>query len=98
MVNNKTQAMYHPHILRNYISGEGSLQMPAWKEWGLAVPIRENTTDEEFEQMVFIQDMVAGILRYSSEKAKAYKEGKLYYYEIVNEIEQHFGIKKLWVA
>ena len=76
-------------MYRDYVE-KGSLQLPGWKRWGLAVPLIGDT--ETIKRTICLQNMVAGVLSHDIKKAKAYKEGKLMYYEIVTEIEKFLGV------
>jgi len=83
--------LYYPYIL--YRHGCGSLQLPNWRIWGLAVPLGRPNTEADTRRLIFLQNMVAGVLSHDEEKAKAYKEGKLCYYDIVLEVEAFCGRK-----
>ena len=76
-------------IQRDYVE-KGRLQLPRWKRWGLSVPLIGET--EIIKRTIFLQNMVAGVLSHDIKKAKAYKEGKLMYYDIVTEIEKSLGV------
>uniref|UniRef100_A0A6M3JSI4 Uncharacterized protein n=1 Tax=viral metagenome TaxID=1070528 RepID=A0A6M3JSI4_9ZZZZ len=85
-----------PFIKRNpdsYSELIGSLILPAWEPWGLAIPIYagEKQSYEDIYRLVFLQDMVAGILRNNPQKAKSYRNGELAYFEIVEEVENFVG-------
>jgi len=87
--------LYLPWLNIDELNGEGYLLLPNWKKWGLAVPITKETTDKSFLRLVWLQNMVAGVLSHSKEKAKLYEKGKLYYYTIVEDIEAFFGCGRL---